>query len=190
MRPPEWICGSGPASSGSNANGAEQTVVLADGSRIVCDEIIAGVGAIPEALGAGCGTCDRERHQRPTTDCAPAIPISSRPATAAPSRIHSIMTGAIRLEAWRNAQDQGALAARNMLGADQAYDTVPWFWSDQYDQTLQIAGLPDEGMNSVKRDLGDGAELHFHLGEDGRLVAASGVGAIRKVAKKSGWPKC
>jgi len=36
----------------------------------------------------------------------------------------------------------------------------------------------------VKRDLGDGAELHFHLGEDGRLMAASGFGPIGKVAKE------
>ena len=79
--------------------------------------------------------------------------------------------------------DQGALAARNMLGADMAYDTVPWFWSDQYDQTLQIAGLPIEGRNSVNRDLGDGAQLYFHLADDGRLVGASGVGPISKVAK-------
>jgi 3-phenylpropionate/trans-cinnamate dioxygenase ferredoxin reductase subunit len=48
---------------------------------------------------------------------------------------------------------------------------------------LQIAGLPDEGKTSVNRDLGDGAQLYFHLGDDGRLVSASGVGPISKVAK-------
>ena len=70
-----------------------------------------------------------------------------------------------------------------MLGADLAYDTVPWFWSDQYDQTLQIAGLPAEGRTSVNRDLGDGAQLYFYLADDGRLMGASGVGPISKVAK-------
>ena len=82
----------------------------------------------------------------------------------------------MRLEAWRNAQDQGALAARNMLGAGEAIAAVPWFWSDQYDLTLQIAGLPDEGATTVRRDLGDGAFILFHLAADGRLVAASGIG--------------
>ena len=164
-------------------NGAEHTVVLADGSRIVCDGIIAGVGAIPEATLArdaglaienGIRTDNRLRTSDP--DIFAAGDCCSFPHPLYNDRL-------IRLEAWRNAQDQGALAARNMLGADLAYDTVPWFWSDQYDQTLQIAGLPDEGRTSVNRDLGDGAQLYFHLADDGRLVGASGVGPISKVAK-------
>ena len=53
--------------------------------------------------------------------CAPAIRISSRPATAARSRSASMAAGASRLEAWRNAQDQGALAARNLLGAVEGH---------------------------------------------------------------------
>ena len=57
----------------------------------------------------------------------------------------------IRLEAWRNAQDQGAAVARNMLGAGEPYAVVPWFWSDQYDETLQIAGLPGRGAATVRR---------------------------------------
>ena len=89
----------------------------------------------------------------------------------------------MRLEAWRNAQEQGALAARNMLGAGEAHAAVPWFWSDQYGLTLQIAGLSDEGRSTVRRDLGDGAFILFHLAEDGRLVAASGIGPGNAVAR-------
>ena len=89
----------------------------------------------------------------------------------------------MRLEAWRNAQDQGALAAKNMLGADEPHVSVPWFWSDQFDLTLQIAGLVDEGRRVVRRDLGAGAFLLFHLAGDGRLVAASGIGKGNAVAR-------
>jgi 3-phenylpropionate/trans-cinnamate dioxygenase ferredoxin reductase subunit len=89
----------------------------------------------------------------------------------------------VRLEAWRTAQELGTLAARNMLGHDVAYDAVPWFWSDQFDLTLQIAGLPDEGKATVRRDLGDGAFLLFHLAQDGRLVSASGIGKGNAVAR-------
>ena len=96
----------------------------------------------------------------------------------------------VRLEAWRNAQEQGNLAARNMLGANAPHDAVPWFWSDQYDLTLQIAGLPDEGARTVRRDLDDGAFLLFHLAEDGRLVAAGGIGPGNSVAATSDWPRC
>ena len=70
-----------------------------------------------------------------------------------------------------------------MLGADEAHAAVPWFWSDQYDLDLQIAGLADEGAETVRRDLGDGAFILFHLAADGRLVAASGIGPGNAVAR-------
>ena len=89
----------------------------------------------------------------------------------------------MRLESWRNAQDQGTLAARNMLGAGEPISAVPWFWSDQYDLTLQIAGLAEGATQSVRRELGDGAFILFHLASDGRLLAASGIGPGNAVAK-------
>ena len=58
------------------------------------------------------------------------------------------------------------------------------FWSTQYDMTLQIAGLPDEGDDSVRRDLGNGAFILFYLAKGGRLVAASGIGTGAMVAKE------
>jgi 3-phenylpropionate/trans-cinnamate dioxygenase ferredoxin reductase subunit len=70
-----------------------------------------------------------------------------------------------------------------MLGDADPYAAVPWFWSDQYDETLQIAGLADEGRRAVRRDAGDGADLVFHLAEDGRMVAASGVGKNAAIAR-------
>jgi 3-phenylpropionate/trans-cinnamate dioxygenase ferredoxin reductase component len=90
---------------------------------------------------------------------------------------HPLYDGSrIRLEAWRNVRDQGNVVATNMLGGKDANATVPWFWSDQYDQTLQVAGLSDEGANMIEREL-EGAQLFFHLDANGRLVAASGIGA-------------
>ena len=89
----------------------------------------------------------------------------------------------VRLESWRSAQDQGELAAANMLGKGQKLLTVPWFWSDQYELTLQIAGLQDEGTHNVRRDLSETAFVLFHIAADGRLVAASGIGEGNAVAK-------
>jgi 3-phenylpropionate/trans-cinnamate dioxygenase ferredoxin reductase subunit len=70
-----------------------------------------------------------------------------------------------------------------MLGSKEAHAAVPWFWSDQYDLGLQIAGLPDEGREIVRRDMGGGALILFHLAADGRLVAASGIGPGNAVAR-------
>jgi 3-phenylpropionate/trans-cinnamate dioxygenase ferredoxin reductase component len=70
-----------------------------------------------------------------------------------------------------------------MLGAGEPVSAVPWFWSDQYDLTLQIAGLPDEGARIVRRDLSESAFILFHLDAGGRLVAASGIGPGNAVAR-------
>ena len=89
----------------------------------------------------------------------------------------------VRLESWRNAQEQGTLAAANMLGADTPVSAVPWFWSDQYDMVLQIAGLADGATTHLRRDLGEGAFILFHLDAEGRLIAASGIGPGNAVAR-------
>ena len=70
-----------------------------------------------------------------------------------------------------------------MLGAVSPYEAVPWFWSDQYDCTLQIAGLADGAVTSVRREIEPGTFILFHLGEDGRLLAASGFGPGNRIAK-------
>jgi 3-phenylpropionate/trans-cinnamate dioxygenase ferredoxin reductase subunit len=89
-----------------------------------------------------------------------------------------------RLESWRSAQEHGVLAARNMLGANLRHDAVPWFWSDQYDMTLYVAGLPNEGCTTVRRDLPGGSFLLFHLAVNGRLIAASGLSRGYALAKE------
>ena len=60
---------------------------------------------------------------------------------------------------------------------------VPWFWSDQYDLTLQVAGLADGATQTARRELGDEAVILFHLASDGRVLAASGLGVGNAVAK-------
>jgi 3-phenylpropionate/trans-cinnamate dioxygenase ferredoxin reductase subunit len=174
------IVGAGLA--GVEDEGNEPVVVLADGTRLVCDAIVAGVGAIPETTLA----------ERAGLTVENGIRVDGRLATDDPdifaagdccSFPHPVFGGRrLRLEAWRNAQDQGNHAARAMLGETAAYETVPWFWSDQHGETLQIAGLPDEGDTVVTRDLG-GTTLRFHL-KAGRLVGASAFGPIGTVARE------
>lgn len=89
----------------------------------------------------------------------------------------------VRLESWRSAQQQGDLAARNMLGAGEPVSAVPWFWSDQYDLGLQVSGLAEGSATTVRRDLGDGAFILFHLAADGTLLSAGGIGPGNAVAR-------
>lgn len=152
-------------------------IALADGAEVRCDALVIGIGAVPETeLAAESGLA---------TDNG--IAVDGRLATGDPdifaagdccSFPHPLYDGKrIRLEAWRNAQDQGTHAALNMLGADKEYAVVPWFWSDQYELVLQVAGLTHFGETVVKRELPGGDALFFHLAGDGRLVAASAVGS-------------
>jgi 3-phenylpropionate/trans-cinnamate dioxygenase ferredoxin reductase subunit len=61
---------------------------------------------------------------------------------------------------------------------------VPWFWSDQYELTLQIAGFPSGGnSDTVRRELKDGAYIEFEYAPDGRLISASGVGRGNLIAR-------
>jgi 3-phenylpropionate/trans-cinnamate dioxygenase ferredoxin reductase subunit len=70
-----------------------------------------------------------------------------------------------------------------MLGHDEPVASVPWFWSDQYDLTLQVAGLSEGATTHVTRSLSDDAFLQFHLADDGRLLAASGISTGNAIAK-------
>jgi 3-phenylpropionate/trans-cinnamate dioxygenase ferredoxin reductase subunit len=158
-------------------------VHLADGRTIDADVVVAGVGAAP--------------HVRLAEDCGLAIDngiaVDATLRTSDPdiyavgdccSFPHAVFHGArIRLESWRNAQDQGAFVAENLLGAENPYTAIPWFWSDQYELTLQVAGLPAAGAEIVERSGGEDTVLLFHVAQDGQLVGASGIGPGNAVAR-------
>jgi 3-phenylpropionate/trans-cinnamate dioxygenase ferredoxin reductase subunit len=89
--------------------------------------------------------------------------------------------GLVRLENWRHAQDQGAVAGRNAAGANDAYRTVPSFWSEQYDAYIQGVGWPAPGRQRVRRPLNGNGVLVFEIC-DGRLAYAMGINAQRDLA--------
>lgn len=160
-----------------------QSVLLKSGREVAADTIIAGIGAAPETrLAAEAGllidngiACDATLR---TSD--PDI----HAAGDCCSFLHEGFGGRrIRLEAWRSAQEQAATAVANMLGAEKPHVSIPWFWSDQYDLGLQIAGMADMGPKTVERRPGPDALILFHLAEDGRLMGASGIGPGNAVAR-------
>ena len=175
------LCGVGVARIEEGPGGV--AIALSDGHHLAADFLVIGIGAVPTvdiAEDAGLHVANGivvDEHLR-TSD--PDI-YAAGGCCAFPLAIYGGRR--VRLESWRNGQDQGALAARNMAGANEAISSLPWFWSDQYYLTLQIAGLPDEGRRTVRRPLGEEAFVLFHLAEDGRLVAASGIGRGTAVAK-------
>lgn len=175
------LCGDGIAAIADD--GAEVRITLAGGRAIVADLAVIGIGAVPvTGLAAEAGlTIDNGIAVDGELRTADPDIYAAGDCCSFPLAVYDGRR--VRLEAWRNAQEQGALAAKNMLDAGEAHAAVPWFWSDQYGLSLQIAGLSDEGRSVVRRDLDDGAFILFHLAEDGRLVAASGIGPGNAVAR-------
>ena len=133
---------------------------MSDGKEIATDLVIVGVGIAPatalaEAAGLTLDNGIATDAQGRTSD--PAI-WAAGDCASFPWR------GArIRLESVQNAIDQSECVADNMLGAARAYDPHPWFWSDQYDVKLQIAGL-NNGYDAVTVRPGDrdGAASHWY----------------------------
>lgn len=158
-------------------------VVLVGGRKIAADVVVAGIGAAPEvslAQAAGLaidnGIACNALLQTSDPDIFAAGDCCSFP--------HGIFGNRrLRLEAWRSAQDQGAVAAENMLGGGKAHEAIPWFWSDQFELTLQIAGVPSDGTSSVRRQVKEDAFILFHLDANGVLVGASGIGPGNSIAR-------
>lgn len=168
--------------TGMHREGGRLRAVLSDGDELVADAVVVGVGATPStALAEEAGLLvdngivvdEALRTSDPRVfaagDCA------AFPDARSGNRV--------RLESWRNAHDQALTAAASMLGEDEAHAAVPWFWSDQYDQMLSVAGLPGTGERTVLRRREDGVLVHLGLDGRDRLVHAAAVGPGPSVAK-------
>ncbi len=157
-------------------------VCLTDGTRLPADVVLAAVGVLPDTrLAAEAGLAEDN-----------GILVDERLATTDPhvfaagdcARFPCQRTGAaLRLESWHNARAQGEHAARAMLGATDAFDATPWFWSDQYDLGLQIAGWPSAQQPLLARPVNADTTLWFQQDREGRLLATAGLGPGNSVGK-------
>lgn len=148
-------------------------VELADGRTLPADFVITGIGVTPEtalaqAAGLSCENGIAADAQGRTSD--PAI------WTAGDCASFPGPDGRMRLESVGNAIDMAELVAENMLGAGKNYVPKPWFWSDQYDAKLQIAGL-NTGYDRVITRRGEGESFWYFRGP--RLIAVDALNDAR-----------
>jgi 3-phenylpropionate/trans-cinnamate dioxygenase ferredoxin reductase component len=153
-------------------------ITTSSGDTISADIVVVGTGAKPDdRLAAAAGIkCDNgivvDEFCR-TSD--PAI-FAAGDVVRFPGP-----HGLVRLEDWRHAQDQGAVAGRNAAGASDAYRSVPSYWSEQYDLYIQGVGWPSPNAQRVRRPLAGNSMLAFET--DGpRVTAALGINAQRDLA--------
>ena len=146
---------------------------LTDGRRLACDVVVLGIGIGPAtALAATAGIA---------TDNGIAVDAYGRTNVEgiwAAGDCASFPHGntRMRLESVGNAIDMAEAVARNMLGAEEPYEPKPWFWSDQYDVKLQIAGLGTGHDRIVTREAG--GRSHWYYAGD-RLLAVDAMDAPR-----------
>ncbi len=144
---------------------------LTDGRELAADFVIAGVGILPAtALAEMAGVAiengiKTDAHGR-TSD--PAI------WSAGDCASFPWQGGRLRLESVGNAIDQAELVAENMLGAGTDYEAKPWFWSDQYDTKLQIAGL-NTGYDNIITRGPDGVSVSFWYFKGDQLLAVDAM---------------
>ncbi|MFC7289997.1 NAD(P)/FAD-dependent oxidoreductase [Hirschia litorea] len=166
-------------------NGSISSIILDDDTELQADLLLVGIGVLPnEELAKDAGilcdngivvdedACTSDPNVYAIGDCA------RRPL------VHYSRTG--RLESVHNAIEQGKLAAASILGRDRPKEECPWFWSDQYDLKLQIAGLSQGYDETVVRgNLEERKFAVFYL-KNGQLLAVDAVNAAPEflVAKK------
>ena len=155
-----------------------KTVTLADGERLFADAVLMGVGAVPnEELAAAAGL-----------ECEDGIVVNADARTADPfiyaigdctRRPLALYQRTWRLESVPNALEQAMQATAAICARPAPAMEVPWFWSDQYDLKLQIAGLPFDVQQLVVRgDPQSGRFAVFHLDACNRVQAVEAINAV------------
>ncbi|MFC5697445.1 NAD(P)/FAD-dependent oxidoreductase [Pseudomonas sp. GCM10022186] len=155
--------------------GRVEAVLLADGRRLPADLVVVGIGVLPNV----------ELARQLGLDCDNGIVVDEQARTACPgvyavgdcTRHHNPLYDAwLRLESVQNATDQARVAAQSICGKAAAYRALPWFWSDQYDLKLQIAGL-SAGYDHVviRGDYSQGRSFSAFYFHGDRLLAVDAV---------------
>lgn len=167
----------GADASVAHGRGAVTGVELQDGTVVAADCVVIGIGVLPrtelaEQLGlevaagivvdASCRTSD-------------GLTVAAGDCAVMPNPYPLGAGGDIRIESVNNALEQAKVAAATLLGEEAAYATVPWFWSDQADLKLQIAGLSTGYDAVVVRGEPDAEKFAVLYYRDGRLIAADCV---------------
>lgn len=161
------------------------SVETTNGEQIPADFVVVGIGIVANTeLAASAGlTVDNGivvNDQCETSD--PAV-YAVGDCTAHPNAIYNRQ---LRLESVHNALEQAKTAAANICGKETHYSQVPWFWSDQYDLKLQIAGL-SEGYDEIviRGNPADRSFACLYL-KNGQLIATDAVNAPREFVQSKG----
>jgi 3-phenylpropionate/trans-cinnamate dioxygenase ferredoxin reductase subunit len=153
------------------------SVELDDGVRLICDLVVVGIGVVPNTeLAADCGlnvaggvvvdACARTSDPSIVAagDCASFVPHWAPPGTHA-----------CRIESVQNANDMAKTAAATVVGRSEPYRALPWFWSDQYDLKLQMAGVNAGFTDYAMRGSVEDKRFSLFYFRDDKLIAVDSI---------------
>lgn len=153
-------------------------VICRDGGSFTADLVIAGVGMqrnLPLAEAAGLtiegGIVVDEFGRTSAPDVYAAGDVTAF--------LHPLFGRRLRLESWRHAQNHGIAVGKAMCGGTDAYDDIPWFWTDQHGVNLQVAGLPADADRTIVR-----AQAPFnavHLDAEGCVIGVTAANNPRDI---------
>lgn len=153
-------------------------VRIQDGRRFECGAVVAAVGIEPRtelALAAGLDVDDGIRVNELARTSASTI-FAVGDCTSHPSALYGRR---VRLESVHNAIEQAKTAALTLLDEQHPYVDVPWFWSDQYELKLQIAGLSAGHDSVVARGSPDHGHFALFYLRQGRVIAVDAINSPR-----------
>ncbi|MCA8428698.1 anthranilate 1,2-dioxygenase system ferredoxin--NAD(+) reductase [Burkholderia seminalis] len=169
-------------------------IVETDRGDVPADIVVVGIGVVPNVELAQAAGLDVDNGIRVDAGCRTADPAIFA-AGEVTMHFNPLLGRHVRIESWQVAENQPAVAAANLLGADETYGELPWLWSDQYDCNLQMLGLfGGERTIVVRGDPASGPFTVFGLGDDGRIVAVAAanlgrdIGASRRLIAAGAVP--
>ena len=166
--------------------GKQKRIICSDGSVFSTDVIVVGVGIKPNIeLAKNSGlSCDNgilvddygqtsDRHIFAVGDC------SNHP--------NNIFKQRLRLESVQNAVEQAKSVAASLVGNHKPYQEVPWFWSDQYNIKLQIAGISKNHDQRVIRGLPEEEKFAVFYQKENRLIAVDAINSPKEFMVGKKW---
>lgn len=163
----------------TDESGRVASVVYNNGEKLPSDLVIVGVGirpAVELAENAGLSVFNGiEVNEYCQTDDSNIYAIGD--CTNHPNEL---IGERLRLESVPNAMEQARVAATNITGTPMKYASYPWFWSDQYDLKLQIAGFPTNQDDAVMRGSMDENQFALFYLREGRLNGADAVNSPKE----------
>lgn len=160
--------------SGFSGNGQVTAVDLTNDGQVAADLVVIGIGIVPNTELATAAGLDVDNGIVVDDHCqtSAADTFAVGDCTQHPN---NILDCRVRLESVHNALEQAKTAASNICGDESCYAQVPWFWSDQYDLKLQIAGLSQGYDQAIVRGDPDSRSFSCLYLRDGQLIAVDAV---------------